>query len=524
MAACSREQVRFRAALQQVEQTQRRYLLNLLQRNARTQFGQKNHFSKIDSIAEYQQQVPLNPYENFTPYIEAIARGEANVLTTDRVRLFQPTSGSTSGTKLIPWTDTVAAEFRCGINPWLSSLYHRQPALLDGTAYWSISPPVVSLRTHGSLRVGFDHDAEYLGLLGRKMFSLVSAVPPDVGRYQDITEFRTRTLLSLLADEDLCLISVWSPTFLTTLLEDFIGRSDEIHKILGREGSSQAKRRAELIQSVMKESRRQVWFEQIWPRLKVVSCWTHGSSAIYAENLRRFFPVVEIQGKGLVATEAFVSLPFQQNADPVLAVTSHFFEFQDPATKVVSLAHQLSAGREYQVVVTTGGGLYRYLLGDRIHVTGFIHGTPCFRFIGKDTFVSDLFGEKLHAAFAEKIIRGAIAQQKIHARFLLLAPVADDRIGTSYTLFIEAESIPDPTGLLQTLESGLLENFHYAHCRELGQLSAARVFRIQQNSKPAGAVFLEEMNSRGIKIGDVKASALDTHFGWERRFSGAFAA
>lgn len=524
MTACSREQVRFGAALQQVEETQRRYLLNLLRRNARTQFGDKHQFSGIGSVAEYQQQVPLNPYENFTPYIEAIARGEANVLTADPVRLFQPTSGSTSGTKLIPWTDAVAAEFRRAINPWLSSLYRRQPALLDGTAYWSISPPVVPLRTHGSLRVGFDHDAEYLGLFGQKLFSLVSAVPPEVARCRDIAEFRTRTLLSLLADEDLCLISVWSPTFLTTLLEDFISRHDKILKILVRAGSSEAGRRAELIRSVMRESRGRVRFEQIWPKLRVISCWKHGSSAIYAENLRGFFPGVEIQGKGLVATEAFVSLPFQQNADPVLAVTSHFFEFQDADTKVVSLAHELSPGREYQVIVTTGGGLYRYPLGDRIHVTGFIQGTPCLRFVGRESMVSDLFGEKLHAAFTEKIIQRAVALQNIHAHFLLLAPVTDDCVGTSYTLFIEAESIPDPAGLLQALENGLAENFHYAHCRELGQLSAARVFCILQNSKPAGSIFLEEMHSRGIKIGDVKMSSLDAQPGWEGRFAGTFAA
>jgi len=78
--------------------------------------------------------------------------------------------------------------------------------------------------------VGFDHDAEYLGFLGRKLFSLVSAVPPEVAHCRDVVQFRTRTLLHLLADENLRLISVWSPTFLTTLLEDFVARQDKILK------------------------------------------------------------------------------------------------------------------------------------------------------------------------------------------------------------------------------------------------------------------------------------------------------
>lgn len=522
LAACSREHARFSDALRGVEETQRHYLLNLLRRNANTRFGQKHNFSRIASIAEYQRQVPIQPYETITPYIDAIAHGENNVLTADPVRLFQPTSGTTKGTKLIPWTAAVAKEFRRGIDPWLASLYGRQPALLEGTAYWSISPPVTLERNYGKLRVGFDHDSEYLGYLGQKLFSWVSAVPPDVALCRDITEFRTRTLLALLADENLCLISVWSPTFLTTLLEDFNHRQDGLLELLGRQKSSESRRRADLIRSVLREGRGQIRFDQFWPKLKVISCWTHGASAPYAQNLNWFFPGVEIQGKGLVATEAFVSLPFGEGSDPVLAATSHFFEFQNPDTGEISLAHQLAFGKEYQVIVTTGGGLYRYPLGDRIRVTGFIHGAPCFRFISRDGCVSDLFGEKLSAGFVEHVLCQVMEQQNLKADFLLLAPAVDAREKTGYTLFIQAEMIPDTPGLLRMLETGLAKNFHYRHCRELGQLSALRLFQIQGGKHSATTIFYDAMQSRGIKLGDIKVSCLDCQSGWERRFDGKF--
>jgi len=96
------------------------------------------------------------------------------------------------------------------------------------------------------------------------------------------------------------------------------------------------------------------------------------------------------------------------------------------------------------------------------------------------------------------------------------------KAGTSYTLFVEAETIFNIAGLLRHLEAGLAENFHYAECRALGQLSPARVFQIRQNSKSAEAVFLDEMHSRGIKYGDVKLSLLDRESGWEQRFGGDF--
>ncbi|MBK8478396.1 MAG: GH3 auxin-responsive promoter family protein [Opitutaceae bacterium] len=500
IANCSRAHRRFTTALGLIKKTQHHRLLALLRRNAHTRFGEAHGFAGIRSIAEFQQRVPITPYAALAPHIEAIANGETGVLTAEPVRLFQPTSGSTSGTKLIPWTAGVAQEFRCGIDPWLHTLYRRRPELLRGTAYWSISPPSTAPRTHGHLRVGFDHDSSYLGFLGQKLFSLVSAAPAQVAQTRDITEFRTRTLLALLADESLSLISVWSPTFLTTLLDEFLARQDEILALLVANRRSGSRKRAEYLQSLLRTGHTPGLFEQVWPKLAHLSCWTHGPSDTYATNLRRHFPSVEIQGKGLVATEAFVSLPLLANADPVLAVTSHFFEFQSPETGQLSLAHELVAGGEYDVIVTTGGGLYRYPLGDRVRVTGFVQDAPCLRFVGRGNLVSDLFGEKLHGAFVQQVINRALAEQHIQARFALLAPVPA-AASTAYTLFLAADTIPSPETLRQSLELGLTENFHYAHCRHLGQLAHSRLFRIQEDPHSAETVFQQEMVSRGAGWG-----------------------
>jgi hypothetical protein len=123
-------------------------------------------------------------------------------------------------------------------------------------------------------------------------------------------------------------------------------------------------------------------------------------------------------------------------------------------------------------------------------------------------------------AFVEQVIHRVIAQLKMHPSFLLLAPVADEQYGTSYTLFVESDLIPNPANLKHLLENGLAENFHYAHCRKLGQLSPARLFQICKNSKSAEAVYIAEMRNNLIKLGDVKMSLLDSHLGWERRFDG----
>jgi len=522
MAACSREHARFTAALDRVPETQTGYLLDLLKQNAATRFGTKHCFAHIRSVEEFQNQVPITGYDALAESIAAIAGGENGVLTADRVKLFQPTSGSSSATKLIPWTATLGREFRRGISPWLFALYHRKPELLLGTAYWSISPPAAAVEKRSQVPVGFDHDAEYLGFFGKNLFSLVSAVPPELVHCRDMDEFKTRTLVALLADENLRLISIWSPTFLTTLLDDFMARRGEILDALSRSGRYRARQRAEFVRQVTQKATGQSSFERVWPKLQTISCWTHGPSELYAENLRGLFPNTDFQGKGLVATEAFVSLPFHENKDPVLAVNSHFFEFQDTADEELFLAHELILGKTYRVIVTTGGGLYRNPLGDLVKVTGFIQDAPCVRFVGREGNVSDLFGEKLQGNFVEDVVRRALSQQDIKPRFFLLAPVTGAMPKPAYTLFLDTESILDAVVLQKQLEEELAENFHYGHCRHLGQLSEAKVFRINKDALSSEIVFQQEMLARGIKLGDIKAEPLDGHSGWEWRFRGRF--
>jgi hypothetical protein len=86
IASCSREHTRFTVALGRVAETQSHYLLDLLGRNAETQFGRKHGFDTIRSVTEFQARVPVTNYEALTESIEEIARGEQGVLTEDRVK------------------------------------------------------------------------------------------------------------------------------------------------------------------------------------------------------------------------------------------------------------------------------------------------------------------------------------------------------------------------------------------------------------------------------------------------------
>ena len=515
---------RFLRTLDQVDEVQCRYLLRLLRYNAKTKYGIRHNFMDISSVKEYQQAVPITEYEDYSHYIEEIAQGETRVLTQDPVLLFEPSSGTSSGSKLIPYTGSLKMEFQRGIAPWVVSLFKRKPELLRGSAYWSISPPIVRQRYHGRMPVGFNDDAEYLGFIGRWLHAQVTAVPQEVANLTDVDAFRRQTLVYLLAAEDLAMISVWSPTFLSLLLTQLINNQDEILWLLGRSGLFAAVKRAEMVKSIMQQEQGDSLFEHIWPNLAVISCWTHGSSEPYVKEIHKYFPDVEIQGKGLVSTEAFVSLPLLPDRDPILAVDSHFFEFRDIESGGIHLAHELKEGEVYSVIVTTGGGLYRYRLGDLIKVTGFFGKTPTLRFVAKEGAISDLFGEKLHADHVQRSAADVFSACSIKPSFFLLAPVNNGTNTVAYSLFLDTAGITVEQAkfLRDTLEERLCENFHYAHCRNVGQLGALLLFLIDRASGAPEDIFIREMQRRGLKLGNVKPVILDREMGWEQRFPGRF--
>ena len=187
----------------------------------------------------------------------------------------------------------------------------------------------------------------------------------------------------------------------------------------------------------------------LWPHLRVVSCWSHGQAGIAATDLQRRLPHVSLQPKGLLATEAFVSIPFGKHHP--IAVASHFLEFADEHGEP-RLAHELRLGETYSVIVTTGGGLWRYRLGDSVKVEGFLAATPSLRFIGRGGSVSDLCGEKLAEAFVTRAIEAACASCGFAPRFAMLAPEAEATGGWSYTLFVEGHP---PPALSERLEDEL---------------------------------------------------------------------
>ena len=142
IASCLPAWRRFQYAAHHVEETQTALLSNYLKNNTETTYGRKYQFHQIKSASQYQARLPLTSYDDYTEYIQHIGDGEVSVLTSEPVRMFELSSGSTAASKLIPYTSTLKAEFQRGIAPWIYNLYTSIPELQHGSAYWSVTPLV----------------------------------------------------------------------------------------------------------------------------------------------------------------------------------------------------------------------------------------------------------------------------------------------------------------------------------------------------------------------------------------------
>lgn len=485
----------FISASQSPVTTQKHILRNIIAENINTVFGIKHDFSGISSYKDFKDNVPVTDYSYYRNYIDAVCRNRDNILTSDNVNLMEPTSGTVSGTKLIPYTDKLQSEFKNGIYPWLYDLYKNHKALLGGTAYWSLSP-VTDYSDNCSRPVGFQSDSQYLGLLGR-VIERTMAVPSSVSAISDIKEWKIVTCLHLLSSSKLSLISVWNPQFFTILL-NFIKYNKKalLHKLSNQYNNIKcSKKRIRELRILLNAD--SIDFQAVWPRLKLISCWADAYASLSVKTLKEFFPDIEIQPKGLISTEAFISFPLTGYRGGVLSVLSHFFEFRSLKTGEIYTADQLKQGHEYTVIVTTSGGLYRYNLGDTVKITGFFNKLPMLIFTGRTGLTLDFFGEKLSERFIARIIRSHILNNE-DVRYASFVPCFKKDF--HYRIYCNGMN-KDTNRFEKTIDRALCCNYHYRHARAIGQIAPLRIIA---DNKDYNNLYIEYMRKKNKRLGDIK--------------------
>jgi hypothetical protein len=509
-------------------QIQNQYLLSLVGRNRDTLFGKKHGFSRIRRIADFQNCVPLCSYDDYQPYIDDIAKGKGSVLTKSKVIKLVPTSGTSGFNKFIPYTRHTAAEFNRALNVWLYSLYKEYPKLKRGKAFWLISPSEEVPEFESVVPVGFERDDSYFGKIGSWLINRIMVLPPEIQSISNAHYHQYISCLYLLNASDLTLISVWNPTYLVRILSFIVNnksllvssiRSGKVSKLEGKSENCnfsipKNSHLAQRLDSLIAEGDidKTDW-NKVWPDLQLISCWDSAWASIAVPSLQKLFKNVTIQGKGLLSTEGVVTVPIDGQYLP--AFFSHFFEFIDTETGQIKLLDDLEPRKTYEVVLTTGSGLYRYRTNDLVKVISFFNKLPNLQFLGKNDIVSDLVGEKLSEPVVTNVLNKIREEYNIQCQLFFLSPCITDN-EMYYTLYADAENFP--LQISDIIDNMLRQVFYYAQARNFLQLQPVRVFVLTQKGLEK---YYELFTNKNVE-GTSKFLTLNTQVNLFEKLEGVF--
>lgn len=394
--------------------------------------------------------------------------------TKEKIQFFETTSGSSAAKKPIPYNKSLLGSFQRLFLLWASDVLEKAPvAFQSGRLFMSISPQLEPS--------GLQDDGDYLGPWLKPLLMNFLAADPAHQRAQDAQTFFRNVGLDLLRARDLEILSLWSPRFFLTVLDQIEADRDWFLSRL----EDQALRRW--------LSSDEISWRKIWPDLKMLSSWTSGASASALESFTSHWPKLWIQEKGLLATEAPVTVPWIEADGALPFLSETLLELRDESG-VLHPCYRAQEGQTYDVVISTTGGLLRYALGDRVRVRKIHRGLPVLDFLGRVGRVSDLVGEKLDESLVHQQLKSFF-----EASFYL-APKTGSRPG--YVLFcLPQEAKSD---LAMRVDQALCSIHHYGLARQLGQLEAVEIRFVDQLDLRIQEVF----ESWGLRRGDLKDQSL----------------
>jgi len=486
----------FKRALADVTSAQDEVLKHLLDLAARTEVGRRRGIHRTWTARTVAERLPVTTWPDWAAWVDLQRAGRDRPVMGHSCTRFEPTSGSTASRKWIPYPPAQLRQLDRAASAWLFDIARTYPRVLRGRHYWSLSWIPDDLRSPDSGAAATGDDLELLPGWKRILLSRVMAVPPDVARRPSVDETMFETLVALCAATDLSLVSVWSPTFLLELLRRL--GSEREHVAHRMEGMGQP-RRAHLLRS-WNGSSDAGFFRTFWPDLALVSAWDTGSSASFAAEVKALLPHAAFQGKGVWATEGVITIPFAGRYP--LAVRSHYYEFRCLTTGKMLRPRELEPDMEVQPVISTGSGLWRYALEDRLVVTGFVGTAPCLRFVARLNG-TDLVGEKLDAALALSVLERVGSRLGIQCVTLLARqPAAGSDALPQYVLLGRGDSAGESRAAAAA-EEALAGIHHYALARQLGQLGPAQAMLVADPLATYGALARTNKASGSTKIDPV---------------------
>jgi hypothetical protein len=369
-----------------VAKTQEETLFNLLTRASDTEWGKKYSYSSISTIKEYQSMFQIQTYEDLIPFVERLQKGESNLLWPGKIKWFARSSGTTSTkSKFIP----ISREA-------LEDCHYR--AAKDVITFYTLNHPKTRIFSGKWLTLGGSHRINQLS--NNSLSGDLSAI--------------------LIENTPFWVDFLRTPEQKIALLEDFEEKLDKITKSIFKENvtiiSGVPSWNLVLIKQILAYTGKSNLLD-VWPNLEV---FFHGGISFipYREQYKMLINGDQMNYMETYnASEGFFGIQDDPSISDMLLMLDYgiFYEFI-PSDKIYSslppayTIGEVETGINYAIVISTNGGLWRYMMGDTIVFTS----TNPFRFriSGRTKHYINAFGEEVIVENADKALEAACVATK----------------------------------------------------------------------------------------------------------------
>jgi hypothetical protein len=386
-----------------------------------TEWGKKYQYHKFSNINDFRKHVPLNSYEDLEPYIMRLRQGESNILWPEEIKWFAKSSGTTSSkSKFIPISQSSLEDCHYKAGKDLISIYfnlYPESKLFEGK----------SLIMGGSRQIQEVSNASYYE--GDLSAILMQNLP-------FWAEFmRTPSLKVALMDE-------WEQK-LELMVEETINH--DVRSISGVPSWMLV-----LLKRILERTKKENIME-VWPNLEV---FFHGG--VNFEPYRKQYNEIIRSDKMVYletynASEGFFGIQDQRDSKELLLMLDYgiFYEFipvenlNDPQPETL-LLQDVEVGKNYAMVITTNGGLWRYIIGDTVTFTSVFPFR--IRITGRTKLFINIVGEEVIIENAEKAFAMASEESGAIIGEFTGAPRFRNEKGedeTAHEWLIEFEKEPD---------------------------------------------------------------------------------
>lgn len=356
---------------------QREVLQDLVTSAQFTEFGRKYGFSKLFTTRDFKKAVPIHEYEDIKPYIEKIMSGEDNQLWNTPINWFAKSSGTTSDkSKFIPVSQESLEDCHFKAAKDVLTLYYMhnpESTLLTGKG----------LIIGGSHSISNMHEETFFGDLS----AVLMQNTPFYGSW-----IRTPELKIALMDE-------WEQK-IEKLAASTIG--ENVTSVSGVPTWTLV-----LFQRILEITGKNN-IKEVWPSLEL---YMHGGVSFlpYRDQFKKLIGADIHYLEMYNASEGFFAAQDHPGTEGMLLFLDHgiFYEFMPmeeygkPEPRTIGLK-DVEIGQHYAPVISTNGGLWRYLIGDTIQFTGL---SPFrIRVSGRLKLFINAFGEELIIDNAERAI------------------------------------------------------------------------------------------------------------------------